>query len=150
TFLISPDGTRVVYTADEDVDGVIQLYSLPIAGGSAQVSLGILKRGGSTIDPDWIRVSPDGATVFYVADPQNTGVFELYRTLIDGSSPPVKISAPLDSVNDVTSFALTARGVRFLYRADQDVDEQFELYALQLVSQPSKGPAVPPGISRTV
>ena len=35
SFAISPDGTRVVYVANQDSASVFELYSVPIAGGSS-------------------------------------------------------------------------------------------------------------------
>jgi len=35
TSAISPDGSRVVYEADQDTKNVIELYSVPIGGGPA-------------------------------------------------------------------------------------------------------------------
>ena len=32
--LFSPDSSRVVYVADQDVDGMLELYSVPLAGGT--------------------------------------------------------------------------------------------------------------------
>ncbi len=37
-FRITPDGSRVVYRADQDVDNVFELYSVPVQGGSGDAS----------------------------------------------------------------------------------------------------------------
>ena len=45
SFDISPDGSRVVYRADQDADGVTELYSVPIAGSPVTKLNGALVPG---------------------------------------------------------------------------------------------------------
>ena len=57
---VTPDGSRVISTAEQDTDGVLELYSVPAPGGTTIKLNTILPTGGdvslSTITdegPDW-------------------------------------------------------------------------------------------------
>ena len=73
---ISPDGATVVYRADQDTDGVFELYSVPITGGAPTKLNGPLIPGGDV--QSGFQISPDGATVVYIAEQDTNGVAELY------------------------------------------------------------------------
>ena len=62
---ISPDGSRVVYLADEDTEGVNEIYSVPIGGGAATRLNGPLVAGGRVSS---FVISPDSNTVVYSAE----------------------------------------------------------------------------------
>lgn len=94
-FTISPDGSRVVYSADQDVDGELELYSVPTDGSQASVKLneplvGALGNGG-LFRP--FRVAPDSSTVVYLAQ-QESSQRELFSVPIDGSEDPVRLHPP--------------------------------------------------------
>jgi dipeptidyl aminopeptidase/acylaminoacyl peptidase len=60
---LSPDGGRVVYTADRDQDQVAELFSVPVLRGARQrLNVPAGGSGGGVIS---IAVSPDGARVLY-------------------------------------------------------------------------------------
>src|SRR5439155_9878102 len=52
TFMITPDGTRVVYRADQDTNDVIELYSVPIGGGTPVKLNGPLADRGPCVGAD--------------------------------------------------------------------------------------------------
>ncbi len=143
-FQITPDGRRVLYTADQDTDEVFELYSVPIDRSSAPVKLsGLLVARGDVAHASNLQVlfrfTPDGTRVLYVADQEVDETFELYVVPVDGSKGPRKLSGPLRPGGDVVplyssrSFLqFTADGSRVLYLADQDVDETFEIYLAPL------------------
>src|SRR5262245_11928028 len=139
-FQVAPDGSRVVYRADQDVDGVFELFSVSIDGGAA-IKLNAPLGAGGSVGLDFIhnfRISPDGSRVVYWADQEEDEVFELFSVPIDGSQAPVRLNGPLVPGGDVLftptflsveAFApMTSDGSRVLYVADQDEDEVFELY----------------------
>jgi len=76
-YQISPDGSRVVYRADQDTDDVKELYSVPITGpfGDGVKLNATLVPGG---DVPGFRISPDGSWVGYRADQDTDDVYELY------------------------------------------------------------------------
>lgn len=56
----------LVYLADEDTNGLVELYSVPVSGGVTTKLNGILP-GGGDVD-SLFSVSPDGMRVIYRAD----------------------------------------------------------------------------------
>ena len=138
----SPDGRFTVYTADAEVDGSVELYS--VEGTAAPVRLST-HRPGITVDGRF-AITPDGAEVVYRADQNTAGVIELYAVPIDGSAHPRRLNSPLVAGGDVSSFAIDPLGRTVAYRADQDEDEKIELY----VSPLGPGYAGAPDPTRTV
>jgi len=66
-------------------------------------------------------VDPGGTTAVYVADQETVGRFELYRSPLDGSATPIKLSAglPLGSGDSgVRSFEISPDGTRVVFLAD--------------------------------
>ena len=134
---LSPDGSRVVWTADALVDEVIELFSAPVDGSAAPVRLNppfvvgrnILTSYSITEAPGYV-ISPDGSTVVYLADQEQNERFELYRVPIDGSAAPVKLSGALVTSGDVSpSFQISPDGQWIVYVADQLTNNRNELFA---------------------
>ena len=74
-FQISPDSQRVVYRADQDTFDVLELYSVPIAGGSPVKLNPLLPEGAEVGGRDNNRydflITPDSSSVLYrVYDPR--------------------------------------------------------------------------------
>jgi hypothetical protein len=72
-----------VYTADQDVDEVYELYSVPIDASASPVKLnGPLVAGGDVLLESTstlrVQITPDGTRVLYVADQDTDEVLELY------------------------------------------------------------------------
>ncbi|MSR62706.1 MAG: hypothetical protein EXS08_09725 [Planctomycetes bacterium] len=123
-------GERVLYYANEEVAGRTDLYSVPLDGGAPAVRLSQLGTGGEVRA---LRVAPDGQRVFLLSDGEENERFELYAVPADGSAAAVKLNGALVAGGDVTApFELSGDGRWLVYRADQEVDEQFELYAVPL------------------
>ena len=124
--LISPDGSWVVYMADQDVSEVAELYSALIDGSQPPVKLnGPLVQDG---DVRIFEISPDSSRVVYVADQDTDGQRELYSVPIDGSAAPTKLNDPMVPGGDVTGLVgdyvqITSNGATVVYSADQDTDQ---------------------------
>jgi hypothetical protein len=69
---------------------------------------------------------------------------ELYSVPIEGGKAD-KLNGPLVAGGQVHSFMIDAGSRRVLYRADQDIDEVFELYSVPLAG----GTATPNSTSRS-
>lgn len=132
-FLVHPSDLLVVYVADDVVDDVDELWKAPIDASSAPVRLGQPLSGAQDVTGD-ILLSPDGARVAFRADADTDEVFELYSVAL-GGSPVVKLNGPMVTGGDVPAalggvqFAFSPDGAWVVYRADQDSDEVFELFA---------------------
>src|SRR6185436_12433149 len=84
----SPDGQWVVYLADQDTDGVRELYSVSSSGSAPPVKLnGPLPAGGGVgSGPGQYQVTPDSERVLYCAGHATTGVFTLFSVPIAGGA----------------------------------------------------------------
>jgi hypothetical protein len=64
-FRVSPNGLYAVYLEDQDTDGVFELYSVFLGGGSPVRLNPILPSGRSVTS---FQISPDSSRVVYRAD----------------------------------------------------------------------------------
>jgi Tol biopolymer transport system component len=122
----TPNGTRVVYMADQTVDEVDEIFSVPAAGGTAVKLNGPLAAGG---DVHVHLVSPDSTRVLYHADQTADEVNEIFSVPTAGGAP-VKLNGPLVAGGDVLSTLLqfSPDSSRVLYRADQTTDGVVEVF----------------------
>ena len=111
----APDSSRVVYRADQDTDGVIELFSvLPDGSGNVKVS-GPLVALGSVQSFQW---APNSAQIAYLADQETRLLGELYVTSPDASTP-LKVSIPLASGSyGLTGFQWSPDSIHIAFRAD--------------------------------
>jgi Tol biopolymer transport system component len=128
----SPDGSRVVYFADQNADNVNELFSVPSTGGAAVKLNGTLVTNGD-VGSTSILISPDSSRVIYTADQDADNVFEIFSVPIAGGTP-VKLSGPMVANGDVSvstgGRAFSPDSSRVIYTADQDSDEVVELYSV--------------------
>ncbi len=155
-FSITPNGSRVVYRADQEFSNLFELYSVPINGGSKPIKISTQELPeGSAGNAFSFRISSDGSRVVYlVRVDQNKGdvdfdFVELYSAPVDGGSPPVRLNNPLVTGGNVDNFWITPDGSRVVYTADQDTDEVSEIFSAPIVggATPVKlnAPLVPEG-----
>lgn len=117
--------SRVVYRADQNSDGVFELFSVPITGGTP-VALHPPLVSGADVQSGFV-VSPDETRVYYTADHPSDGTFLLYGVSILGGTPVV-LNGPLAPGGSVQAdIALTRKGDRVVYRADQTSAGTIEL-----------------------
>ena len=126
----SPDGSRVLYLADQDIDDVCEIYSVPSLGG-VPVKLNTELAAGGEVEYRGLQFSPDGSRVLYLAVPDTEGVWEAYSVPSIGGTP-VKLNAELVAGGEVDYGGLqfSPDGSRVLYRADQDMDDVWEIYSV--------------------
>lgn len=123
----SPDSTRVLYTADQFIDEMFELFSVPSAGGTAVKLSGDMVTGGDVVDD--AVFSPDSSRILFRADRRVDEVVELFSTSSAGGVPTL-LNPPMVQNGDVIRATFTPDGSEVVYLADQDVDEVFELYAV--------------------
>ncbi len=114
SFDISSDGQTVVYRLDQDEVNVYELYSVAINGGNiTKLNAPLVEEGDVGGDreatPKDFKISPNGAFVYYLADAEIDGKFELYKAPIAGGIVK-KMNAPLPEgeivgKGDASSFA---------------------------------------------
>ncbi len=152
---IDPASGRVVYLAPASPAlATYDLESVPILGGVPPARLNEpLPYGGTVGDsrPAAILLSPvAGGRAIYLASQVERDRFELFSAPVDGGAPPFRINTemPTGTVEgDVLSMDVSPDGVHAVYRADQDTNGVFELYAARTDrSEPSvklSGPLAP-------
>jgi Tol biopolymer transport system component len=111
----SPDGQWVVYMADQETAGVVELWSVRAAGGVVTRLTGPLAEGGDVLD---FRVGGDNATVVYLVDGESDGLTDLYCVPIGGG-----VATLLTGTNaaDIEEFDLVPDGNRVVYRIGHDI-----------------------------
>ncbi len=126
-FLATPDGTRTIYRADQNLDGAIELFSIPADGSDAGFRIsGPLVAGGDVLD---FKVNALSTRAVYRADQTTNGVAELYSARTNGGIV-AKLNAPLPLGGAVTQFAFSPDGLLVVYLADQIANEKYDLYAV--------------------
>ncbi len=123
-YYISPDGRYVVFTADREIDGAENVYSVPAAGGPAVRISNAATVGVEVYD---LAISPDSSRVVFRADALTAGEMELFSVPIAGGTV-TKLNAPLVHLGDVADFKIAPDSQSVLYLADQEVDGAFNLY----------------------
>ena len=115
----------VVFMADRETDGVIELYLYDTQADSLIKLNGALAAGGNVIDFD---ISPDGASVAYRADQDTAGVIELFVAAADGSGT-TKVNAAMANLDgDVAEYEWSPDGAQVVYTADADIDNITEVF----------------------
>jgi len=148
---VAPDSAHVLYVADQETVGVLELYAVGL-DGTNRVKLSGTMVGGGDVAVDgtrWPRFSPDGQHVVYIADEQVDNVWALHAVSPDGTNRRT-LSALSGADSDVFSFELSSDGAHVIYLADQDRDGVNEAYAVALTGSaaPKKlGPDLPFGHS---
>ena len=140
-FMFSPDATQVVYKADEDVNGVYELFLVNIAspGFAANLS-GPMAGGGNVLGT--FQFTPDGSRVVYLADEVTNGVNELFMVDISVPGVSTRVNGPLVGGGDVTAdFVISPDSRQLVYRADETADNVIELFVVELAV---------PGVSTTL
>lgn len=129
----SPDGNRVLYAADQEQNGVVEIYSVPTVGGTTTKLNAALVNGGDVAAGSQ-QFSPDGTRVLYRADQNSDEVFEIFSVASTGGTP-VRLNGPLVTNGDVDrrDLQFSPDSTRVLYRADQNTDEVFEIFSVPSV-----------------
>ena len=136
---ITPDETRVVYAADQDVDGVVELFVVPIDASGPAVKLNHLLTGS------WILVAfvldPTGSTAVYCTATASAGFAQrqVWAVSLDGSSAPVQLADPGGGaeLRDMR-FSPDGQWVTYWFRPDPS----YFLYHLYIVPRDASRPAL--------
>jgi Tol biopolymer transport system component len=130
-YTFSPDGTKVLYRADQSTFDRVELYMVDIAApGNAQKMNGTLVAGGNVAAE--FSFSPDNSTVAYVADQETDDKLELYTVPVSAPAGSHKMNGALVPAGDVCRYTWSPDSKRLAYCADQEIDEVLELYTVPL------------------
>src|SRR5262249_55049499 len=131
-YAIAPDGTRVVYSGDQDTNDVDELYSVPIDGSAPPTKLNA-PFAPMKDDVQSFQISPDGTRVVYQSNQDGIAGLDLSSVPIDGSSAPEVLtgseSLPITAYwfgSDVFQFG--SGGARVVYVGEiAGVDELYSV-----------------------
>lgn len=128
-FIVSEDGTRVIYSADARFYSMYELFSVAITGGTVY-------RISHTLPPDYdvfdYKVSPDGLNVVYRWGRTAIGGSTLYATKSIPTDVPIQLSIPLTLGGGIESYKISCDSKYVFYVADAFIDEQFENFYVQM------------------
>lgn len=125
-FVQSFDGSRVLYVADQETDGRLELYSAPADGSAIAVKLST----ATDRDIEFLAASYDSAWVVYASDPSRSGTRELFSVPIDGSAPARRLSGPMPPGGDAWFPEISFDSRHVVYGADQDTNDVSEVYSV--------------------
>jgi Tol biopolymer transport system component len=125
-FEVDPTSTWVLYQANFDRPSADELYLVPLDGSLAPRKIHpALAVGRDTSD---FRFHPDGTSIVYAAQQQNTS-FELYDVPVDGSTPPRRL---VPATFETRGFAFTPDGTRVVYRGYMPGAFRFDVFGVLL------------------
>jgi len=117
-FVLSPDGSRVVFMTQPGSDALPEsLFTSSIEGGD----LTLLASAGSI---EILGFSPGGERVLYRNGSTASGI---YSARVDASEPPVRLTQALSSNSG--PYVISPDGKWVVYRADAQVSDRFEVFA---------------------
>ena len=142
-YRLSAGGNTIAYLADALEADRFELFAATgptwdnakrvsgpfVAGGDVLIGITGPRRGG------FYDLTPDGATIVYVADQEVDGVRELYAVSSVLPLPPIKLNLPLLPLEDVDDFAISPDASQVVYRLSSNAT------AGQLFSVPIQGGA---------
>ncbi len=138
--MVTPDGQMIIFVGDLTTDGVDELYSMPIGGGTATQLLPGIQ---SFADVGIFAISPDGSEIAFTGDYVADGVGEAYVIPITGGTP-IRISEDLtgvgfnaDVVNGAGRLAFTVDGDSVVYLADSRANGVNELHIVPVIPEPT-------------
>lgn len=83
---LAPGGRHAFYLAEQDQDGVVELYSVPLDGSAPPLRWNApLVSGGNVVS---FALRPTPGAVLYLADQDEDETFELYLASFPGAPPP--------------------------------------------------------------
>ncbi len=108
-------GTTVVYRADQDVAGQIELFAVSADAPGLASKLNPALGSGARVSPV-VAITDDGSNVAYVADQDTVGLDEAYLVALAAPAVTTKLNAPV--VNGVWDLQLSGDGAFVAYRND--------------------------------
>ena len=132
--VLSDDGSRVVYVADDDYEDVQELYSVPVAGGEPVKLHPPLAPPADTLqDVVAFAIAPGRDLVVYLLGQQNETKAELWVAPIDGSADPYRLRPQADFPEpSVARFLLTPDGSQVVFNAIPPGDNAYALYSVPI------------------
>lgn len=131
-YKISADSNHVVYRGEQDTDGIVELYSVPIDGSTPPTKLN--QNLSSDEFTGYFHISSDGNRVVYTIDNEQSNVTGLYSVSIDGSAAPTKLNGIELNGSYIWGCQISADSSRVVFVAVQDYGSGHtgELYSVPI------------------
>jgi Tol biopolymer transport system component len=148
-FAVAPGSVkRAIFLADRETNGLTELWSTPVTGGTTVKLSGTVTAGTTGVVS--MRVSPDGNWVAFVTSTTASASQQLWLVANDGTAAaPVAVSGPLVATSNINDYQWSANSLRIVFTAARDVAGQIELF-----SKPLSGAVIDlsalPAIDRSV
>jgi hypothetical protein len=103
-FVLFPNGAGVVYRADQNTDGINEIYRVVFGfPGSVRLNPALVIVGQNV---ETYAVAPDSLSVIYRANQDNIAIIELYRTMFSSPGTSTKLNTPLVAPENVADFTV--------------------------------------------
>lgn len=142
-YRLTHDSTRVLYLADQRVDAVTELFSVPIDGPPAAATRlsPTPVSGGDAIQ---MSLSEDGSRALFLGDVAVNDQFSLWSVPVDGpATAATRLNGDLVAGGDVEQ-GVRSHGEWVAYVADALVDNRFEAFVVPLEGPSSAAVRVNP------
>ncbi len=132
TPLVNKKGRYVVYVADEDTQGVRELYRSDIKTGLSVKLSGPMATNGD-VDLPGLVLDPKGRYAVYRADQNTDNVFELFRSELK-TGKNLRLSAPFIFGGDVlpANYRVDAKSRYAVFVGDENINGVNELFVSNL------------------
>lgn len=120
-------GTRLTFAGDKDIPGVVGLYTVA-PDGTDETRVTGTSLPNQVVEDDY-AFSPDSERIAVRVNRGIRDVTELFAPPIQGG-PLLAVNPPLPTGRNIERFAWSADGSRLAYVADEEIDEQFELFVI--------------------
>jgi Tol biopolymer transport system component len=135
--VVSRDGRKVLYRADQDTDDVIDLYAVSLASPGTSVKVnGTLTAGGAVSRVFALSASGDRAA--YIADQDTDNLNEAYTVDLSAATPGASVKLNPATTDPVWDLVMSPDGARVVYRQE---NSSVGRVALQVVATASPGVA---------
>ena len=113
---VSRDGTKLLYRADQDTAGVVELYAVALASPGTSVKVnGTLVSGGSVSRV--FALSGDGHRAAYLAEQDSANLEQAYTVDLSAGTPGASVLLAGTALNGVFDLAMTDDGTKIVYLA---------------------------------
>jgi Tol biopolymer transport system component len=131
-FAISPDGSMIAFSADQETPGDSDLYVVDITAPGTWTKLGALPAGYIEFGA---KFSPDGNKVAFTASERDFAATQLYVVDLADPGAATRVNGDLASGGAVsmTGFEFTPDGSHLVYVAGE-LERKLELYAVDLAT----------------
>ena len=108
-FRFTPDGSQLVYLADQDVDEVFEIYGVDVAVPGQTIKMNSPLIAGGSVQSATLIMSESGHELVYLADQDVDEVFELFVVELTTPGVSQKLNPTLPAGGDVVRFDLFPR-----------------------------------------